>query len=103
MGSNTIEIRCSQCSCAHGAEPRKTFLGFRKLTCPACGHVDLHPLTSGYRGFYWFVLVVMVLSLLGLLAHGQVGVPGLISLAAAYALVKDRGLRKKATVAASAG
>lgn len=96
MGSNNIDVRCSQCSHAFSAAPKKTFLGFRKFTCPSCGHVDLHPLSSGYRGFYWFVLIAMVLSVLGLLASGQVGLPGLVSIAAAYALVKDRGLRKQA-------
>lgn len=95
MALTPIHMTCSTCKHQFKALPKRSFLGFQKVTCPACGQQSTHPLTSGYRTAYWVILILISLSLINTLAQGRFGFPGLVAFAMAFALYKDHSLRKQ--------
>ncbi len=92
------EVNCIKCNAEFESKVyiRRTFLGFRKTLCPKCGEKIILPLTSVYRGIYWFLLVIGVLFwVMATLLRGEVfiPIPGLLGIATAVALWKDWKLR----------
>ena len=73
------DATCAKCKTrfALPALPKRTFLGFQKITCPACGALLVYPLTTGYRVAYWIILAFMLLpQFIATFSEGGVGVPG---------------------------
>ena len=95
MSLSPIEATCSSCKHKFTAVPRRSFLGFQRLNCPACAKSVLYPLTSGYRTTYKVLLGLMVLAVFGALAKGDIAFPGVLGIAAVVALLKDRGIKKR--------
>ncbi|MDO8772337.1 MAG: hypothetical protein Q7K57_27275 [Burkholderiaceae bacterium] len=85
---------CPHCKHQFTAIPKRSFLGFQKLTCPECKENVVYPLTSGYRTTYWVLLVFMVLSIVGSFSRGEIGVPGGLGIAVAIALTRDWSIKK---------
>jgi hypothetical protein len=83
------------------AKVKKTFLGFRKAPCERCSHVELLPLSGGYRLIYGLAAAYAGVAVTLLLATGSSHLPGgtpvVFGLLSAWALVKDDGLRREAT------
>ena len=97
MTAPQIDAKCTACKFQFPlpSTPKRSFLGFQKLVCPACGASILYPLTTGYRVTYWVVFTGMMLSIVGAYAEGGIGVPGGIGLAVIAALFKDYLLRRQ--------
>jgi len=95
MALPEIDAVCLHCHHAFREQPSRTFLGFQKFTCPHCHREVVYPLTSGYRTTYWVLVAIMALVIIATLAQGRVAVPGLIGIAAIWALDKDRRLRRE--------
>ena len=94
MSLSPITAVCSHCQNKFTEVPKKSFLGFQKLTCPECNTTLTFPLTDGYRIIYWILLIFMVLSVIGSLSQGNFIFPGLVSFAMIFALIRDRKLKK---------
>lgn len=75
--------------------PKKTFLGFQRLTCPNCKEDVVHPLTPGYRTTYWVILGFMTVGFFAALSQGSSAVPGGLSFAALITLVHDNAIKKR--------
>jgi uncharacterized paraquat-inducible protein A len=86
---------CWQCGTKLYGTPKRTFLGFRKLTCPRCSETVTYPLTPGYRVTYWVILSYMIL----LFLTGFFCIPGLLGIAVIGAVIKDMRLRKQVSIA----
>lgn len=86
---------CQSCNSSFTTEPRKTFLGFQKLTCTFCGTEATYPLTRGYRITYWVTFGVMVATIINSVSEGQIGFPGGIGIAVLVALVIDWRLKRR--------
>ena len=84
---------CVKCGGRAREACKRTFLGFFRFTCSACGHEGQLPLSSGYRATYWVVLVLMVLVFIGSLAEGQITFPGLMGAGVLVAIIKDLSLQ----------
>jgi hypothetical protein len=90
------EVICTECYSTFEAIPRRSFLGFLKFICPDCKREFLHPLTSGYRTFWWIMIILGIIALFG----GPFGVIFVIAgIAGIVALVKDSSLKKKLQLA----
>ena len=88
-------------------KPKKTFLGFRKFHCIECDNVEMFPLSTAYRGFYWLVVsvvglhaVIAVLSLPSIAAAANaiaylLGRGSIYIAPCAFALVKDHRMRQQ--------
>ncbi len=85
---------CWQCGTKFYGTPKRTFLGFQKLTCPGCLETMTYPLTSGYRVTYWIILGYMVL----LFLTGYFYAPGLLGIAVIVAVIRDMRLRKQLSI-----
>jgi hypothetical protein len=73
--------------------PRRSFLGFPKIHCPACGTETRYPLTTAYRIVYYILIGIAALLLIA-----GIG----IALGAIFwivALVKDASRRKEISIA----
>ena len=98
MPLSPINAVCTSCKHNFTAVPTRSFLGFQKFICPTCSKAVLYPLTSGYRGFYWVIFVVMCLTILSAFAQGGIGYPGGLGIAVAIALFKDWSIRNRIKV-----
>lgn len=90
-----INAVCRSCGAAFSAEPERTFLGFQRLTCPACKKPVVYPLTRGYRTTYWVIFGIVVLMIVGAFAQGEIGYPGGIGIAVLIAILRDWGIQKQ--------
>ena len=90
-----ISATCRSCGTAFVAEPKRTFLGFQRLTCPTCKGKVVYPLTRGYRITYWVILAMMALAIVGAFAQGGFGLPGGLGIAVMIALLRDWTIRKQ--------
>ncbi len=95
MSLSPINAVCTSCKHNFTAVPTRSFLGFQKLVCPACSKTVLYPLTSGYRGVYWVIFIIMAFTILGAFAQGGIGYPGGLGIAVAIALFKDWNIRSR--------
>jgi hypothetical protein len=96
MGAlSPIDAVCTSCGTGFNQAPKRSFLGFQKLTCPNCQIEVTYPLTSGFRTTYFFIIALMISMILYTFSQGGVGFPGGIGIAMIYALVKDWGIRKR--------
>ena len=92
---NTINATCHSCSAGFTAEPKQTFLGFQKMTCPSCKAEVVYPLTRGYRITYWVIFAIMVITVLSEFAQGGIGFPGGLGIAVLIALFGDWTIQKR--------
>lgn len=103
MANIPIVTTCTYCKQQLSAVPKRTFLGYRKMYCPACTKTILYPLTSGYRIGYWIWLGIMLLGMLATLGQGEISIPGVLSIIAIYAILKDSIIRKRVKSIAMGG
>ena len=94
--SNAI---CRSCQTSFSAEPKRTFLGFQRMTCPACKADVVYPLTRGYRITYWVFFALMVITIVSTFAQGDIGLPGGLGIAVLIALFRDWTIQKEVAVA----
>lgn len=90
-----ISYKCRSCGQPVNVIPSRTFLGFRKTSCPHCQSPEKFPLTKGYRAAYVFTVALMVLTMLMALHQDEIGFPGLIGVLVIAALIIDARIRKK--------
>ena len=104
---------CPLCGGPLSSTVKKTFLGFRKISCQQCPNVDLYPLTPGYTNFYLAIVVLGALSVMIPLlvppsvhssrsgaasanaAGYEFGRVSIFALPALFALLKDRNIRRR--------
>ena len=89
MSLSELNAKCGFCAAEFRAIPSRTFLGFRKLVCPACSKELLYPLTRGYRVIYWVLLFGLVSQLVEIVNKGALPIPGLLGIAIILAIVRD--------------
>ena len=103
MSLHPIDAFCDGCGHAFSAVPKRSFLGFQLLTCPACGSELRYPLTRGYRSFYEVCATLMSVSFVfTLVVLHRVSLPSFIGGAMIAGLVKDRYVRRELAEAAAA-
>lgn len=90
-----INAICPSCSRAFTGTPKRTFLGFQALVCPACNTKMTYPLTSGYRTAYWVLCALMAMAILNTVARGEVGGPGVLGILVIIALVRDGRIQRQ--------
>ena len=92
MALHPIHSSCPYCQHPFNETPSRSFLGFQKISCPACNENLTYPLSSGFRTTYRvLVIVILLVNLL----QGRIGFPGIIGIAMCYALFRDWKLRKE--------
>ena len=101
MAMAPIDAVCTKCGTKFNQVPTRSFIGFQKLECPVCQKKVTYPLTNGYRGTYWVLLVLMALMMVSAFSRGEVGFPGGIGLAILYGIFMDRHIRNRIAKAAS--
>lgn len=94
MALAPVSAICPKCGKQFTETPKRSFLGFQKLTCPGCAAPVVYPLTSGYRITYWVMAIFMILAFIGGTAEGNVMVPGLWGIAVIWGLVEDFRIRQ---------
>lgn len=87
--------RCRQCGCVLADGPRPGPFGFGLVRCQSCRRRHWYPLSAGLRAFFWVVLVLTALGLLGLLGSGIAAVPGSVAVIASVLLVIDANIRAR--------
>ena len=90
-----LNATCTTCKHQFISVPKRSFLGFRKLICPACGASVTYPLTRSYRITYWILFIFMILPIIGSYAQGEIGIPGGLGIAVAIALFRDYSIHQK--------
>lgn len=95
MALSPISYTCRHCNQTTEAMPKRTFLGFRKVTCTTCQQAETFPLTKGYRAAYYGVVTLMVMTILIETQQGNIGLPGLLGALVIAALVMDLSIKKK--------
>jgi phage FluMu protein Com len=92
---------CTKCNSKFTGIPKQSFLGFQKISCPACKAELTYPLTKGYRTTYWVILGLMIAIIINAFSQGGFGYPGGIGIAVIFALLRDRSIRKRLASTAS--
>ncbi len=96
---NTINAICQSCGTSFSADPKRTFLGFQKMTCLSCKKEVVYPLTRGYRITYWVIFAFMAITVLSAFSQGGIGFPGGLGIAVLIALFRDWAIQKKVRAA----
>jgi hypothetical protein len=96
MDQSEIASTCDDCRHKFSGIPKKSFLGFQKMSCPACKKQITLPLVQGYRITYWVLLVLMIFGFFNAISEGGVAVPGGFGIAIIVALLIDSKLKSKA-------
>jgi hypothetical protein len=89
------DVRCLTCHKSSRSSRKSTFLGFKKYTCAHCGQNFVLNLRPGYRVFYLFGSVIMVLMFIGLLLQGTFPIPGFLGVATIWSLIVDSDKRRQ--------
>lgn len=84
---------CKNCGRALPSPPKRGPFGFGLARCETCKRRRWYPLSRGVRVFYWIVLAITVVGLVGLLGGGIAAVPGAAAVVAAVLLSIDANLR----------
>tara|TARA_R110002072_G_scaffold271879_1_gene431901 strand:+ start:3489 stop:3809 length:321 start_codon:yes stop_codon:yes gene_type:complete len=95
MSLPEISALCGTCKHQFSTEPKRSFLGFQKVTCPSCNKEITYPLTSGYRATYWVLLVLMIVGIIKAFSEGGIAGPGGFGIAIIVALVIDAKIKSK--------
>ena len=96
MPASSITAVCPACSARFAQVPRRSFLGFQKLTCTACGKPVTYPLTTRFRIAMWvFAAIVVVGAFATARQGGGIATPGLLFVVAVAALIRDSVMRKR--------
>jgi hypothetical protein len=92
---------CTECHVAFTQERplSRSFLGFGRFDCPKCGKKIRYPLTRGYKTFYWFFVVAILLYGVIIFRQGGLLFPGIWWIAALVALGNDGYLKRKVKTA----
>jgi hypothetical protein len=107
--------RCPICGGPFAAKHKKSFLGFPTRRCVMCEHAEPLPLTPTYRFIYWLVATwvgfwLLVIGYRVMAIVGQGATPHLdgsliqsvsFGFLSAYALLRDRDLRRQLSSSAS--
>lgn len=81
MDQSEIFAICDKCGHKFSGVPRKSFLGFQKMTCPGCRKQITLPLIQGYRVTYWVLLALMIVGFFNAISEGRIlFLGGLVSL-----------------------
>ena len=100
---NEISAICPSCKASFSAEPKQTFLGFQRMTCPSCSADVTYPLTRGYRIAYWIIASLMLVTIAYSFTEGEIGFPGGLGIAVLIALVIDWRLQRKVAATLAKG
>ena len=80
------------------AKPKRSFMGFLRISCPICKNEFRYPLTPGYVAIYWLLLVANVILLIYMLSQGRTFVPNPIGIVVLIyviiSLVKSNKLKR---------
>ncbi len=85
-----VASACLNCGESHHGKVKRTFLGFQRIACDACGYKSLYPLTKAYVVIYWVAIVLITGACIQLLLNGTIPFPGLLFFAGMYSLWRDR-------------
>jgi len=64
MALKPLHVVCDSCHHRYVEVPTRSFLGFQRTDCPACGVQVVYPLTTGYRVAYALLGLMFALSTL---------------------------------------
>ncbi len=92
---------CSDCSLLHTGKTKMSFLGFRNFHCSLCGSKNTRPLSTTYRVIYVLAIVFFLFCGTTMLLAGRIPIPGILAVAAVWALIHDNKLIKRARESAS--
>lgn len=86
--------------CGHEAERKFKVgpLGLQQYRCAQCGHTSTHPLSRGWRAFWWVCAITTTIGCVVLnvtFARGYSWIPGGLGLVAFIALFVDVGVRHR--------
>ena len=95
MSLDPIHVECDHCGSSFVANPKRTFLGFQRLTCQNCHGKIVYPLTPGFRITYWVIAALLLLFIVNAFGSGGYAYPGGAGLAVFFAIYRDWTLRKK--------
>jgi len=88
-------VVCTECRTPMEAQPKRSFLGFRKFQCTSCRKVFLYPLTTGYWILYLVAIILFGCLSVALLLAGKVALPGILVIAGVVAMVKNAMIKQK--------
>ena len=95
MSLDPIHVECDHCGTSFVATPKRTFLGFQRLTCKNCHAKIIHPLTPGFRITYWVIAVLLLIFIVNAFGSGGYAYPGGVGIAVLFAIYRDWTLRKR--------
>ncbi len=95
MDKPAFNGHCDKCNLDFSAIPKQSLLGFLKMSCPLCNKELLYPLSMGYRIVYWILVAFSIFATLPLLSGGTPRAPGIMGIAAMFALAYDWKIRKQ--------
>ena len=95
MALAPIDAICPHCQARFTLTPKRTFLGFQKMTCPECKENVVYPLTREYRITCWALFVFMILTIVGSFSRGGISVPGGLRIAVGIALIRDWSIKNR--------
>jgi len=88
-------VMCPKCENHFEETPKHSLLAFLKFTCPKCSEKFQYPISSWYRTFYWFVLIVIIMKSIVIISQWDIPVFWLLGLVSIFALIKDFKLKNK--------
>ena len=91
--SKESRIICTNCQQEFYAIPKKSLLGFKKYSCPHCKEKVLYPMDAGQLMLNWGIIFILLCLTAAAFGNGGMAIPGLISIIAIIAVIKDIVLR----------
>ena len=83
---------CTECRRSVSVTPEFTSFGFQRFTCPSCREAVLYPLLAERRRGHQIAMpLILVATLIGLWFAKPL-VPGVVFIANAFVLLRDRAL-----------
>lgn len=95
MAIKEIDAHCDSCRATFSGGFKRSFLGFKKLSCPECSAKVTYPLTTGTRTAYWILSILILISVVSSWQKGEVAFPGGLFFLFVIALIIDMNLRHK--------
>ena len=96
-----IKYLCPSCKkiTELSTKPKRSFMGFPKITCINCKKEFRYPLTAGYVTAYWILLLANLIWVMSILLQGGVLIPNPIGIVVLIyvivSLIKSRTLSQQ--------
>lgn len=89
------KVICRYCNAESVQSMNTSFFGFKNFTCLSCGKANMFPLSKTYKVMYWIIVTFLVISSVGQLFEGKIGLVSVLGIAGIASLYMNYKYEKE--------